>query len=111
MSYSIDHAEDGELARRFSQSLLRQVGFHCTLCSCLAANHANESCFLGTNAYIPSTDYKRHNTPFYTFNNDNTEFVIQVLAIGHGECLMSMFVKDDVIFRRFSIIAVAYLPM
>ena len=45
-------------------------------------------------------NYMRHNTLFYTFNKDNIEHVIKVKQ-GHGECLASMFVKDDVTFRSF----------
>jgi len=41
-----------------------------------------------------------HNRPFYTFNKDNIEYVTQVNQ-GHSECLVAMFVKDDVIFRSF----------
>ena len=52
------------------------------LCSCFAANRANESCFGGMNAYsihwqIHLHNYMRHNTPFYTFNKDNIEHVTQ----------------------------------
>ena len=49
----------------------------------------------------------RHNTPIYTFNKDKVEHETQVKQ-EHGEWLSSMFVKQDVTFRKFSIKAVAY---
>ena len=73
------------------------------LCSCFGANRANESYFRGINAYsilwqIHSHNYMRQNTPFYTFNKDNIEHVTQ-LKQDHGECLGSLSIKHDVIFR------------
>jgi len=47
----------------------------------------------------------RHNTLCYMFNKYDIEYLTQVKQ-GHAVCLESLFVKDDVTFRSFSIKAV-----
>ena len=75
MSSPLGHAKDSVSCRVCYGKLTST-----TLCSCFAANHTNVSCFVGTNTYsihwqVHLHNYKRYNTPFYTFNKDNIEYV------------------------------------
>jgi len=112
MSHPTDCAKDGEITKSVPQSVSRRACCgklaSTALCSCLAANCANESCFGGMNAYsihwqTHFHNYMRHNTPFYTFNKDSIEHVLQVEE-GHGECLrlcLSNMTSHSKVFRRF----------
>ena len=102
ISYPTDRAKGGEItnihsSKCFPQSLLQQVGFHCTLFVFRSQSH-KRVLFWGMNAYsihwqIHLHNYKHRNTSFYMFNKDNIEYVIQVKQ-GHSECLASVFIKE-----------------
>ena len=95
VSNPIDRIKDGEMTNIRSskcsmQSSLWQVGFHCTL-FVFRSQSRKRVLLWWTNAHfihwqIHLHNHKRHNRLFYTFNNDNIEFVIQV-KLSHGECL------------------------
>ena len=106
MSYPIDRAKEGEItnilfSRCFPQSLLWQVGFDCTLFM-FRSQSRRPLLFWGTNAYSIHWEihWNSYNTPFYMFNNENIEFVLQMLVKNNATFW---------IFRRFPIKAVAYL--
>jgi len=92
MSYTIDHAKDSEItnihsSKCFTQSLLWQVAFHCTLFR-FCSQTCKRVLFWGINVHsihwqIHLHNNKWHNAPFYMFNKDNLEYVTQVNQ-GHG---------------------------
>jgi len=69
MSYPTDHALDSEIPQNVSHNAST------ALCSCFAANHANQSCFGGMNAYSIHWQTHLYN---YMFNKDNIEHTTQI---------------------------------
>ena len=113
MSYSTYRDIDGEITNILSskclpQSLLWQVGFHCSLLW-VAANCANQSRFgiLKAYSFYSQTQlhkYMWHSTPFYSFNEATIEHRLNKATCSF--CLANMTSHSEV-FRILLITVVA----